>query len=85
MDLIPTKEGDPKMPNIASIIRDHVALSIRCVDRLYVNGYLPLLSPPCRPPSKTSTETLPQTFACVLHFAAERRSLALLRNRSVRG
>ena len=31
------------MPNIASIIRDHVVLSIRCVDRLYVNGYLPKL------------------------------------------
>jgi len=31
------------MPNIASIIRDHVVLSIRCVDRLYVNGYLPRL------------------------------------------
>ena len=28
------------MPNIASIIRDHVSLSIRCMDRLYVNGYL---------------------------------------------
>lgn len=31
------------MPNVASIIRDHVVLSIRCVDRLYVNGYLPKL------------------------------------------
>ncbi len=31
------------MPNIASIIRDHVVLSNRCVDRLYVNGYLPKL------------------------------------------
>jgi len=31
------------MPNIASIIRDHVSLSVRCVDRLYVNGYLPKL------------------------------------------
>lgn len=31
------------MPNIASIIRDHVVLSTRCVDRLYVNGYLPKL------------------------------------------
>ena len=31
------------MPNIASIIRDHVRLSIRSVDRLYVNGYLPKL------------------------------------------
>ncbi len=31
------------MPNIASIMRDHVVLSIRCVDRLYINGYLPKL------------------------------------------
>ena len=31
------------MPNIASIIRDHVVLSIRCLDRLYINGYLPRL------------------------------------------
>ena len=31
------------MPNIASIIRDHVSLSIRCMDRLYINGYLPKL------------------------------------------
>jgi hypothetical protein len=31
------------MPNIAAIIRDHVVLSNRCVDRLYVNGYLPKL------------------------------------------
>lgn len=31
------------MPNIACIIRDHVVLSIRCIDRIYVNGYLPKL------------------------------------------
>lgn len=31
------------MPNIASIMRDHVLLSIRCVDRIYLNGYLPKL------------------------------------------
>ena len=31
------------MPNIAAIIRDHVTLSTRCVDRLYLNGYLPKL------------------------------------------
>ena len=31
------------MPNIASIIHDHVVLSTRCVDRLYLNGYLPKL------------------------------------------
>ncbi len=31
------------MPNVHEIIRDHVSLSITCVDRLYVNGYLPRL------------------------------------------
>jgi hypothetical protein len=31
------------MPNIHEIIRDHVSLSISCVDRLYVNGYVPKL------------------------------------------
>lgn len=31
------------MPNIASIMRDHVVLSIGCVDRIYLNGYLPKL------------------------------------------
>ncbi len=31
------------MPNVAEIIRDHVTLQVRCVDRLYLNGYLPAL------------------------------------------
>jgi len=30
-------------PTIAEILRDHVSLSIACIDRLYVNGYLPRL------------------------------------------
>ena len=30
-------------PNIHTIIRDHVSLSITCLDRLYVNGYVPTL------------------------------------------
>jgi hypothetical protein len=34
------------MPNIQEVIRDHVSLSITCVDRLYVNGYLPALQSP---------------------------------------
>jgi len=34
------------MPNVQEIIRDHVSLSITCVDRLYVNGYLPALQTP---------------------------------------
>lgn len=31
------------MPNVAEIIRDHVTLQVRCVDRLYLNGYVPAL------------------------------------------
>jgi hypothetical protein len=31
------------MPNVHEIIRDHVSLSITCIDRLYVNGYMPAL------------------------------------------
>jgi hypothetical protein len=30
-------------PNITDIIRHHVSLEVRCVDRLYVNGYMPKL------------------------------------------
>lgn len=31
------------MPNVHEIIRDHVSLSISCIDRIYVNGYMPAL------------------------------------------
>lgn len=33
-------------PSIATILREHVSLSIACVDRLYLNGYVPLLQTP---------------------------------------
>src|SRR5207245_2412268 len=33
-------------PSIATILHDHVSLSISCVDRLYLNGYVPLLQAP---------------------------------------
>jgi hypothetical protein len=33
-------------PSIVTILRDHVSLSISCVDRLYLNGYVPLLQAP---------------------------------------
>ena len=32
--------------NIASILQDKVSLSIRCLNRLYVNGYVPTLQTP---------------------------------------
>ena len=31
------------MPNIDTILRDHVTLKLECLDRLYLNGYQPLL------------------------------------------
>jgi hypothetical protein len=31
------------MPNVAQVIRDHVTLTIDCVDRLYLNAYVPSL------------------------------------------
>ena len=33
-------------PNIDDIVREHVALLITCVDRLYLNGYVPTLQTP---------------------------------------
>ena len=39
---LPAKEG-PMTPNIDSIIRDHVTLTVRCLDRIYLQGYMPKL------------------------------------------
>ena len=29
-------------PNIETIIRDRVTLTVDCIDRLYLNGYVPV-------------------------------------------
>ena len=34
------------MPNVADILQQHTILDLRCVDRLYLNGYVPLLQQP---------------------------------------
>jgi hypothetical protein len=39
---LPTKEGS-MTPNIADIIRQHVTLSVSCIDRLYLHAYMPKL------------------------------------------
>lgn len=31
------------MPNVAQLIREHVTLEVNCIDRLYLNGYVPRL------------------------------------------
>jgi len=39
---LPAKE-DRMTPNIADIIRHHVSLEVRCIDRLYLHAYMPKL------------------------------------------
>ena len=34
------------MPNIETVLRDCVTLNVDCIDRLYLNGYIPLLQRP---------------------------------------
>lgn len=34
------------MPNVESVLRDHVVLQVDCIDRLYLNGYVPGLQRP---------------------------------------
>src|SRR5881394_2929098 len=34
------------MPNVETLLRDHVTLKIDCIDRLYLNGYVELLQRP---------------------------------------
>jgi len=31
------------MPTVAEILKDHVTLEVKCIDRIYLNGYIPTL------------------------------------------
>ena len=31
------------MPNMSDLLRDHVTLEVECLDRVYINGYVPRL------------------------------------------
>ena len=34
------------MPNVETLLRDHISLQVDCIDRLYLNGYVPKLQRP---------------------------------------
>jgi hypothetical protein len=34
------------MPNVETLLRDHVRLQVDCIDRLYLNGFVPILQRP---------------------------------------
>jgi hypothetical protein len=36
------------MPNVETLLRDHVTLQLDCIDRLYLNGYVPGLQRPAQ-------------------------------------
>ena len=40
------------MPNINDLLRDHVTLEVECLDRMYLNGYIPNLQIPGRLPNR---------------------------------
>jgi hypothetical protein len=45
--LFPADEAvEHAVPNVAELIRDHVTLTVDCVDRLYLNAYVPRLQSP---------------------------------------
>src|SRR6266545_3412805 len=39
----PLREVPMDTPNMHSILRSHVSLAVNCIDRIYLNGYLPKL------------------------------------------
>lgn len=36
------------MTNVNEILKDHVSLDVECLDRIYLNGYIPHLQVPGR-------------------------------------
>src|SRR6185436_4876816 len=40
------RDSEAPMPNVETLLRDHVTLQVDCIDRLYLNGYVPLLQHP---------------------------------------
>lgn len=74
------------MPNVETLLRDHVTLQVDCIDRLYLNGYVPLLQRPqnlwwylvkhkgCPVPSPVLLKKWVDTFvADIRGFAARNR------------
>src|SRR5437667_9559808 len=77
-------------PNIADIIRHHVSLEVRCIDRLYVNGYMPKLQTSAGLcyflcghrgypiPSPARCQPIRERFGTSVHRFAGRHELQLL-------
>ncbi len=82
------------MPNIDSIVRDHVTLQIECIDRIYLNGYLPSLQRSGQLayfltthrknpiPSPALLGQMTQRFVHAIHAFAERNGIPIVQFQS---
>ena len=56
------------MPNVAEIIREHVTLDVKCVDRLYLKVHARVLRPGLQALDQRVTARVPPPLRCA--FAA---------------
>jgi hypothetical protein len=78
------------MPNIDTILRDHVTLQVKCIDRIYLNGYLPSLQRSGQLayfltthrnnpiPSPALLGQMTQRFVKAIHAFAEREGIPIV-------
>jgi hypothetical protein len=78
------------MPNVESLLREHVTLNVDCIDRIYLNGYVPLLQRPQNlwwflhehrgQPiiSPVLLKRLSDTFIAAIHGFAQRNAVPLV-------
>ena len=57
------------MTDYATLLRDHLTLNIRCIDRVFLQGYVPLLVAPSRIQSKNKVQH---------HYRAKNKTLMSL-------
>jgi len=78
------------MPSVASVLDEHVDLQLRCVDRLYLNGYLPgmqvgnqlkwflIRQRGCAVPSPAVLGEMGKTFRAKVEAFAEQEGVPLI-------
>lgn len=79
------------MPNVETLLRDHVTLQVECIDRLYLNGYVPRLQRPENLQwflhthrgypivSPALLKKLTDSFVAAIHAFAARRGVPIVR------
>ena len=78
------------MPNVESLLRDHVSLEVDCIDRLFLNGFVPKMQRPqnlwwffvehrrCPVPSPVLIKRLVDAFVGEIRSFAERHRIPVI-------